>query len=138
MTSFFQRSKLDPTAQEFTPRSVHAVTVAYSPIGKGTTAGHDPFSQTLTPIPVQQSSVTHPVVSLPHPVEAVRLQSTVKTSGGSADNEHTPTVSVTETDPQTTKADQDSKKRKVSYKIPRLTRRYESRSQPAGSCTATS
>lgn len=98
-----------------------------SPLGKNTPAdlpaGHDPFSQTITPIQIVQPRATAPVVSLPRPVTPMSDRNTVagpaETGHGAADNSH-----------KATHTDQD-KKRKISYKIPRYNRRNQSRSEPS-------
>lgn len=98
-----------------------------SPIGKDTTAGHDPFSQTLTPVQILQTHATTPVVSLPPPVVHSDDQGTSKDPAEET-RQAANNAAKTVRDPST---DHDSKKRKVSYKIPRYTRRNQSRSEPS-------
>lgn len=98
-----------------------------SPIGQDPKAVHDPFSQTITPVQIQQTRATGPVVSLPRPVVHSIDQGTsevpAELSLQFADN-----TAKKVNKPST---DHDSKKRKVSYKIPRYTRRNQSRSEPS-------
>lgn len=98
-----------------------------SPVDRDTTAGHDPFSQTLTPVHILQNHATGPVVSLPRPVVQLGGQGT---SMGPAEK----TCQAAHNNakmPKKPSADHDSNKRKVSYKIPRYTRRNQSRSEPS-------
>lgn len=99
-----------------------------SPTAKHTPAGHDPFSQTLTPVQIPRPRDTAPIVSLPPPV--TQRPSEESTSGGPAEGsrQHAGTGNTTYKVNQA-HIDQD-KKRKASYKIPRYTRRYQSRSEP--------
>lgn len=105
-----------------------------SPMGKDTAIGHDPFSQTLTPVQILQTRATAPVVSLPQPV--VHLNDHQGNSTGSVENggQSADTTAKVAREPST---DHDSKKRKVSYKIPRYTRRNQSRSEPSNKSQAT-
>lgn len=87
---------------------------------------HDPFSQTLTPVHMQQSSVALPVVSLPRPVGFLNVQSpSTELTDNARQSIETAAKLVGESE-----ADQGSKKRKISYKIPRYVRRNQSRSEP--------
>lgn len=135
ITSFLQGSTLDPSAPEFTPRSrPAAATTAYSPTSKPTMAGHDPFSQTLTPVHMQQPGVVPPIVSLPRPVEPPNAQSFAESSTKHAQH----SIDTAARPVSKIKAVQDNQKRKVSYKIPRYTRRGQARSEPSDSRTTTS
>lgn len=105
-----------------------------SPMGKDTAVGHDPFSQTLTPVQILQTRAAAPVVSLPQPVvfsndHQGNSTGSVESIGQSADK-----TAKVERKPST---DHESKKRKVSYKIPRYTRRNQSRSEPSNKSQAT-
>lgn len=97
-----------------------------SPTAKRTPAGHDPFSQTITPVHMTQPRDAAPVVSLPPPVTQPSEQST---SGGPAESSHQHASSASN---KVTHSHTDQeKKRKASYKIPRYTRRNQSRSEPS-------
>lgn len=103
-----------------------------SPTGKDTTAGHDPFSQTLTPVQILQPRATVPVVSLPQLIVHSDDQGSsdgLAVVGRQSLNDTTKRVNILSTD-------HDSKKRKVSYKIPRYTRRNQSRSEPSSKSSA--
>lgn len=112
-----------------------AASAACSPTGKGTMIGHhDPFSQTLTPVHMQQFDTVPPVVSLPRPAV---LPSTQGSSADSTDNARQSTEAAAKLVGES-EADQESKKRKISYKIPRYVRRNLSRSEPADTRTTKS
>lgn len=105
-----------------------------SPMGKDTAIGHDPFSQTLTPVQILQTRAAAPVVSLPQPMVHTNDHQGNSTgpfeSGGQSADKTAKSVRKPGTD-------HDSKKRKVSYKIPRYTRRNQSRSEPSNKSQAT-
>lgn len=130
ITSFLQGSRLNPDAPEFTPRSRAAIAAmaTLSPHGNFETANHDPFSQTLTPIQLQQPRVMAPVISLPCPVIARTIQGSSEDSG---DSERVSAATTAKSEAQGT--DRETENRKVSYKIPRYARRNQSRSEPSDS-----
>lgn len=107
---------------------------ACSPTGKAMIVGHDPFSQTLTPVHIQQSSIVTPVVSLPRPIEPLSIESFSDEVTVNAQQSAKPTAKRV----VGPRAGQEGQKRKVSYKIPRYVRRNQSRSEPSDSRTATS
>ncbi|CAN8098919.1 unnamed protein product [Discula destructiva] len=118
-------SKLNPVAPEFTPRSMAAASLVSS-TARDTPAGHDPFSQTLTPVQMIQPPAKAPIVSLPPPVVASNKNSATDgpaETGRQATEDTACKVTASRTD--------QDKKRKISYKIPRYTRRNQSRSEPS-------
>lgn len=101
-----------------------------SPNGNIETANHDPFSQTLTPVQLYQPRVMPPVISLPCPVVARTAQ---RSSTDSGDRERLSALVATESQ-AAEELDEETRTRKVSYKIPRYTRRnHQSRSEPSDS-----
>lgn len=109
---------------------------AHSPLGKTTTTGHDPFSQTITPVHIKQPNSAIPIVSLPRPVGKGKEP---QGADGSVDDvAQSSEVSAVGKPAVKPKVDRESKARKVSYKIPRYTRRNQSRSEPSDSRTNTS
>lgn len=99
-----------------------------SPMGKDTAIGHDPFSQTLTPVQILQTRATAPVVSLPQSV--VHSNDHQGNSTGSVEDGGQSALTTAKV-ARKSSTDHDSKKRKISYKIPRYTRRNQSRSEPS-------
>lgn len=134
--STMQASRLNPHAQEFTPRSALADSDNLSPTGKTTATGHDPFCQTVTPVPKQQAALIPPVVSLPMLPSADAQATTSTEEHSDVNGQDAPTGGATDGTSKS-KSDQNRKTRKVSYKIPRYNRRYQSRSQPAESTVTT-
>lgn len=106
-----------------------AAAAACSPTAKGMVTGHhDPFSQTLTPVHMQQSSVMTPVVSLPLPVKHHGKQATLEDAVLDSGRQST---EITAKPDGESAIDPERKKRRISYKIPRYVRRHQSRSEPA-------
>lgn len=106
-----------------------AAALLVSPTDKKTPTGHDPFSQTITPVPTASPRAGAIVVSLPRPVVPASEQGTSK---GPAETDGQ-SVDKTAHKVNKTQTDQD-KPRKISYKIPRLARRHQSRSEPSTKC----
>lgn len=105
-----------------------------SPDDHGETANHDPFSQTLTPVQLYQPRVMPPVISLPRPAVARAVQQSSNESGNS-DQLAAPAAAASQAAEE---LDEGAKTRRVSYKIPRYTRRYhQSRSEPSDSSSNT-
>lgn len=107
-----------------------AAAATASPNGNFETANHDPFSQTLTPVQLYQPRVMPPVISLPCPVIARTVQQS-STDSGDSERLSAPVAAESQAAEE---LDEEPKMRKVSYKIPRYTRRnHQSRSEPSDS-----